>query len=60
MRPSTIMTILALKLHVGYEMHGSEIAEMINVNEDNAHVQHRHKCHVIKIKMKKPIQFNME
>ena len=38
MKPSTIMIILALKLHVGHKIHGSKIAEMIDVNEDNAHV----------------------
>ena len=50
MKPSTIMEILSLKLHVGHKRQGSKIAEMIEIDEDNAHVQHGYKDHVIKIK----------
>ena len=50
MKPSTIIAVLALKLHVGLKRHESKIVEMIEINEDNAHVQHGHKDHVIKIK----------
>ena len=51
MKPSATMIILALKLHVGHKRQGSKIAEMIEINQDNAHVQHGHKDHMIKIKM---------
>ena len=50
MKPSTMMEILALKSHLGHKRNGIDIAEMIEINEDNAHVQHGHKDHVVKIK----------
>ena len=40
MKPSTIIAVLALKLHVGHNRYGSKITEMIEINEDNAHLQH--------------------
>ena len=47
------MAILALELHVDHKRHGSKIVEMIEINEDNAHVQCGHKCCVVKIKKMK-------
>ena len=37
MKPSTTMTIVALKLHVGRKRKGSKISKMIDINEDIAH-----------------------
>ena len=42
MKPSTIIAIFALKLCVGHKRHVSKTAEMIEINENNAHVQHGH------------------
>ena len=50
MKPTTTMAILALKLCVGHKRKGSKIAEMTEINEENAHAQHGYEDHVTKIK----------
>ena len=49
MKSSTPMAILALKLGLGHKKHWSKIAEMIEINKDDAYIQHWHKDHVVKI-----------
>ena len=38
MKPSAIIAILVLKLNVDHKRNGSNIVEMIEMNEDHAHM----------------------
>ena len=44
------MATLPLKLCVGHKRQGSMIVEMIEIHEENAHMQYGYKEHVTKIK----------
>ena len=39
-KPSAIITVLALKLHLGYRRNEDEIAQQIGINERNTSFQH--------------------
>ena len=50
MKPSTIITTLALKLYLGHKRQGDTIARKITINEKNASFQHGHSKDVMNVK----------
>ena len=57
MKISATIEILALKSHVGNKRHGSKVADIIEINEIDARMQHGYMDYVVKIKN---IQVSME
>ena len=57
MKPSSILTILSLKLYLGHKRHEDIIANQLEVNERNVAFQHRYNKNVFEVKRKlKPNQ----
>ena len=47
MSPNTIISTLALKLYVGYNMHKSELAKAIRINEENSRCYYGYSANVL-------------